>query len=135
MQTTTGTVVAVSVSPTHTFSKPVQEAITLVEGLGVEGDAHLGVTVKHRSRVKADPTQPNLRQVHLIHAELFDEVRGKGYAVKPGEMGENITTRGVALLALLEGLCAALAARSPRRPGDLPALMDALARHHLDDGR
>ncbi|HNO66107.1 MAG TPA: MOSC domain-containing protein [Tepidiformaceae bacterium] len=103
MQTTTGTVVAVSVSPTHTFSKPVQEAITLVEGLGVEGDAHLGVTVKHRSRVKADPTQPNLRQVHLIHAELFDEVRGKGYAVKPGEMGENITTRGVDLLGLPVG--------------------------------
>jgi len=74
-----GLVTAVSGSPTHTFSKPQQAAIRLLAGLGVEGDAHLGVTVKHRSRVARDPTQPNLRQVHLIHAELHDELRAAGF--------------------------------------------------------
>lgn len=69
----------------------------------MEGDAHLGETVKHRSRVKADPTQPNLRQVHLIHAELHDELRGRGFDVKPGDMGENVTTRGIDLLGLPTG--------------------------------
>jgi len=34
--------------------------------------------VKHRSRVAKDPNQPNLRQVHLIHSELFDELKEKG---------------------------------------------------------
>lgn len=72
-------------------------------GLGVEGDAHSGVTVKHRSRVKRDPSQPNLRQVHLVHAELFDELREKGFAVTPGDIGENVTTRGIDLLALPTG--------------------------------
>ncbi len=75
----------------------------LLAGLGVEGDAHLGETVKHRSRVRRDPTQPNLRQAHLIHAELHDELRAAGFAVAPGEMGENITTRGVDLLGLPTG--------------------------------
>lgn len=96
-------VVAVSRSPTHSFSKPNVESIRLLAGLGVEGDAHAGETVKHRSRVKADPTQPNLRQVHLIQAELFDELAAKGFAVAPGEMGENITTRGIDLLDLPVG--------------------------------
>ncbi|HEY9411735.1 MAG TPA: MOSC domain-containing protein [Jiangellaceae bacterium] len=96
-------VVAVSLSPTHTFSKPNAEVIRLLTGLGVEGDAHLGVTVKHRSRVARDPSQPNLRQVHLIHAELHDEVRAAGFDVRPGELGENVTTRGVDLLALPVG--------------------------------
>jgi MOSC domain-containing protein YiiM len=68
--------------------------------LGVEGDAHMGKTVKHRSRVAVDPTQPNLRQVHLIHAELFDELKAAGFAISPGQMGENITTRGINLLEL-----------------------------------
>ena len=95
-----GTVVAVCCSPTHSFSKPLVDAIRLLEGLGVEGDAHLGRTVRHRSRVAADPTQPNLRQVHLIHAELHDELRTAGFDVTPGQMGENITTRGVDLLGL-----------------------------------
>jgi hypothetical protein len=76
-----GVVVSVHVSPGHTFSKPSVEEIALLEGLGVEGDAHCGVTVKHRSRVAADPSQPNLRQVHLIHRELFAEVREAGYPV------------------------------------------------------
>jgi len=75
----------------------------LVEGLGVEDDAHLGTTVKHRSRVARDPSQPNLRQVHLIHGELHDELRDTGFAVVPGQMGENITTRGVDLLRLPTG--------------------------------
>lgn len=96
-------VIAVSRSATHTFSKPNHESITLVEGLGIEGDAHMGTTVKHRSRVAKDPTQPNLRQVHLIHAELHDELRRDGFAVEAGEMGENITTRGVDLLGLPTG--------------------------------
>lgn len=96
-------VTAVSCSPTHSFSKPNRESIHLLAGLGVEGDAHLGTTVKHRSRVKKDPTQPNLRQVHLIHAELHDELRAAGFDVSAGDMGENITTRGIDLLTLPKG--------------------------------
>jgi len=99
----TGRVVSVSRSATHSFSKPDQASILLVAGLGVDGDAHQGVTVKHRSRVARDPSQPNLRQVHLIHAELHDELRARGLDVTPGEMGENITTRGVDLLGLPAG--------------------------------
>ena len=98
-----GVVAAVSLSPTHTFSKPNQESIRLLAGLGVEGDAHQGETVKHRSRVARDPSQPNLRQVHLIHAELHDELRSAGFDVSAGQMGENITTRGVDLLRLPTG--------------------------------
>jgi MOSC domain-containing protein YiiM len=98
-----GTITAVSRSGAYTFSKPNADAIRLLAGLGVEGDAHLGETVKHRSRVARDPTQPNLRQVHLVHAELHDELRARGFHVRPGEMGENVTTRGVDLLALPAG--------------------------------
>jgi MOSC domain-containing protein YiiM len=99
----TGVVTAVSRSRGHSFSKPNELFIRLVAGLGVEGDAHLGETVKHRSRVRADPSQPNLRQVHLIHGELHDELRAAGFDVAPGEMGENLTTRGLDLLALPDG--------------------------------
>lgn len=98
-----GIVVAVSCSPTHTFSKPKQGSIQLLAGLGIEGDAHAGVTVKHRSRVARDPGQPNLRQIHLIHAELHDELQSAGFVVSAGQMGENITTRGVDLLGLPTG--------------------------------
>jgi MOSC domain-containing protein YiiM len=97
------TVIAVARDGSHRFSKQVVPCITLLAGLGVEGDAHLGVTVQHRSRVAADPTQPNLRQVHLIQAELFDELRLRGFEIAPGEMGENVTTRGIDLLALPTG--------------------------------
>lgn len=97
------TVHAVHRSATHSFSKPSCEQITLLQGLGVEGDAHLGVTVQHRSRVARDASQPNLRQVHLIHAELHDTLRDQGFAVAPGDMGENITTVGLDLLALAAG--------------------------------
>jgi len=96
-------VVTVSVDAAHAFSKHVVPQITLLEGQGVEGDAHCGVTVQHRSRVAEDPTQPNLRQVHLMHVELFDELRAKGFEVAPGELGENIVTRGIALLDLPVG--------------------------------
>jgi MOSC domain len=96
-------VVAVASSSTHAFSKPVRTSITLLAGQGVQGDAHCGVTVKHRSRVAEDATQPNLRQVHLMHGELFAELAAKGFVVRPGEMGENITTEGVDLLALPAG--------------------------------
>ena len=98
-----GVVVAVSLSAMHEFSKLVQKGIRLLLGLGVEGDAHLGVTVQHRSRVAKDPTQPNLRQVHLVHAELHDELRAGGFQIAPGAIGENITTRGIDLLALPQG--------------------------------
>jgi hypothetical protein len=97
------TVVAVSLSPTHSFSKRGVDLIRLVAGLGVEGDAHAGVTVKHRSRVAVDPSQPNLRQVHLIHSELHAELRAAGFAVAAGDMGENVTTCGIDLLALPRG--------------------------------
>jgi MOSC domain-containing protein YiiM len=96
-------VVGVSSRPGHQFSKTPNLSIRLLKGLGVAGDAHMGETVKHRSRVRKDPTQPNLRQVHLIHAELFDELRAKGFKVGPGELGENITTSGVNLLGLPTG--------------------------------
>ena len=96
-------VVAVSSSATHSFAKTGAQRITLLAGLGVEGDAHCGVMVKHRSRVAQDPTQPNLRQVHLIHHELFAELAAKGFTVAPGELGENILTAGVALLDLPVG--------------------------------
>jgi MOSC domain-containing protein YiiM len=99
----TARVEAVSRSGRHTFSKPGATAIVLLEGLGVEGDAHAGVTVKHRSRVRRDPTAPNLRQVHLVHGELHDELRAAGFDVGPGDMGENVTTRGVDLLGLPSG--------------------------------
>jgi MOSC domain-containing protein YiiM len=98
-----GLVTAVSQSPTHTFTKPTRDRIHLLAGLGVAGDAHRGATVKHRSRVAKDPRQPNLRQVHLIHAELHDELRAAGFVVAPGEMGENVTTRGIDLLGLPTG--------------------------------
>jgi MOSC domain-containing protein YiiM len=94
---------SVSLSARHAFSKEPQAEITLLAGLGVEGDAHLGVTVQHRSRVAKDPSQPNLRQVHLIHAELLDELAQKGFTVAPADMGENILTRGIDLLALPRG--------------------------------
>lgn len=96
-------VTAVSLSKGHRFSKPNAMEIRLLTGLGVAGDAHSGATVKHRSRVAKDPTQPNLRQVHLLHEELFDELRGKGFRVTPGDMGENVTTRGVDLIGLPAG--------------------------------
>jgi MOSC domain-containing protein YiiM len=98
-----GKVTAVSSSGEYTFTKPARDSITLLTGLGVEGDVHSGVTVKHRSRVAQDPTQPNLRQVHLIHQELFTELSEQGFAVAPGQLGENITTTGIDLLGLPVG--------------------------------
>ena len=98
-----GVVTAVSRSAGHTLAKPNEDSIRLVAGLGVEGDAHCGATVKHRSRVARDPSQPNLRQVHLVHAELHDTLREQGFAVSAGQMGENVTTRGVDLLELPTG--------------------------------
>ena len=132
-----GTVVAVSLSPRHTFTKPNALGIRLLEGLGVEGDAHAGATVKHRSRVAQDPTQPNLRQVHLIAEELLDELRVAGFNVFPGAMGENITTRRIPLLDLPEGtrltigktaVVEVTGLRNPCRQLDAyqPGLMDAV---------
>ncbi|MFJ1962373.1 MOSC domain-containing protein [Streptomyces massasporeus] len=96
-------VTAVSSNGEYSFTKPNRDSITLLAGLGVEGDVHAGVTVKRRSRMAQDPTRPNLRQVHLMHEELFTEVGEDGFEVAPGELGENITTRGIDLLALPTG--------------------------------
>lgn len=98
-----GQVMAVSLSASHSFSKRRQDHIRLLAGRGVEGDAHSGKTIKHRSRVAVDPAQPNLRQVHLMHTELFQELLGKSFQVAPGDLGENITTSGIDLLALPRG--------------------------------
>ncbi|MBA2567967.1 MAG: MOSC domain-containing protein [Actinobacteria bacterium] len=98
-----GVVTAVSRSATHTMGKGNEKRVTLLAGLGVDGDAHVGETVKHRSRVRRDPSQPNLRQVHLMHSELHDELRATGFEVEPGQMGENVTTRGLDLLSLPTG--------------------------------
>jgi hypothetical protein len=103
MQDGAARVGAVCRDDAHRFSKRPCEAIRLLAGLGVEGDAHLGVTVQHRSRVAQDPTQPNLRQVHLIHGELITQLQAQGFAVTAGSMGENVTTQGIALLDLPRG--------------------------------
>ena len=100
---TNATVTGVSRDEEHAFSKVPRDNIRLVAGLGVQGDAHAGRTVQHRSRVAVDPTQPNLRQVHLIHSELFDELRAAGFRVTAGQLGENVTTRGLDLLNLPRG--------------------------------
>ncbi len=96
-------VLAVHLSPNHSFSKPTAPSVKLVAGLGVLGDAHSGAMVKHRSRVAKDPTQPNLRQVHLVHAELLEELQRCGHPVELGSIGENLTTIGLDLLALPRG--------------------------------
>ena len=130
------TVIAVSRSATHSMSKPNLEVIRLLRGLGVEGDAHLGVTVQHRSRVARDPSQPNLRQVHLVHSELHDRLRAAGFPIAAGRMGENVTTAGIDLLGLPVGARLRLGAsavvevtglRNPCRQLDglFPGLMQA----------
>jgi MOSC domain-containing protein YiiM len=98
-----GIVISVGRSAQHAFGKPPRDCIRLLAGLGVEDDAHQGITVKHRTRVRKDPTQPNLRQVHLIHAELFGELKDAGFSIAVGDLGENITTRGLDLLGLPAG--------------------------------
>ena len=132
-----GVVISVNAASTHGFHKCSLGYIRLIEGLGVEGDAHMGATVKHRSRVARDPTQPNLRQVHLMHAELFEELRQLGFSVSAGQMGENITTKGTDLLDLPRGALLHLGAgaivevtglRNPCHQLDafLPGLMEAV---------
>jgi MOSC domain-containing protein YiiM len=106
----TGRVISVAADDGHRFSKPVRDRIRLLAGLGVEGDAHCGATVKHRSRVAVDPTAPNLRQVHLIRSELLDELRDRGFDLAPGDLGENMLTRGLDLLALPRGTRLAIGA-------------------------
>jgi hypothetical protein len=98
-----GIVEAVAKAPRHQLGKRISDEILLFAGSGVGGDAHAGVTVKHRSRARVNPDLPNLRQVHLIHGEFIDELVSKGFAVAPGAMGENVTTRGLPLLDLPRG--------------------------------
>lgn len=137
-------VVSVAVHADHAFSKDVTQTIDLVAGMGVVGDAHFGATVQHRSRVARDPTQPNLRQVHLIHQELLDALRDEGFDVTSGSMGENVTTRGLDLLGLPVGavlkigdvLLAVTGLRNPCR--QLDGFEDGLMEAVLDrspDGR
>ncbi len=96
-------VVAVCKSPGHTISKPRTDSVRLIEGLGIEGDAHAGTTVKHRYQAAREPDAPNLRQVHLIHAELFEELNARGFSIEAGQMGENLTTEGLDILSLPRG--------------------------------
>jgi MOSC domain-containing protein YiiM len=96
-------VTAVSRSKGHTFSKPNAPMIRLITGLGVEGDTHMGEKIKHRHHVRKNPDALNLRQVHLLQEELLDELRAGGFGVRPGAIGENVTTRGIDLLALPKG--------------------------------
>jgi MOSC domain-containing protein YiiM len=140
------TVVAVAAGATHGFSKAAAPSIRLVAGLGVAGDAHCGATVKHRSRVARDPGQPNLRQVHLLHAELLTELAAAGFDVEPGQIGDNVTTRGLELLGLPTGTRLRLGAdavveitglRNPCRqlddfrPGLMQAVLDRDAESNL----
>lgn len=99
----TATIIGLARDGQHRFSKQPCASLTLLAGLGVDGDAHAGRLVQHLSRMAKNPNTPNLRQVHLIHAELFEELEGKGFAVEPGQLGENITTRGIDLLGLSRG--------------------------------
>jgi MOSC domain-containing protein YiiM len=141
-----GGVVAVHRDAEHRFSKVPVEAIALRAGLGVDGDAHCGAAVQHRSRVARDPAAPNLRQVHLVAAELLDELAERGFRVAPGVIGENVTTRGVDLLALPTGtvlrlgadaLVAVTGLRNPcvqldaYQRGLLPAVLDRDAEGRL----
>ena len=132
---------AVARDRAHRFSKPVADSITLVPGLGVAGDAHFGRTVQHRSRVRRDPSQPNLRQVHLIHAELFTELAEAGFGVCAGQLGENVTTSGLDLLGLPTGTRLRLGADAVveltglRNPcTQLDGFADGLMRATLDRG-
>lgn len=140
----TGQVVGVHARAEHNITKLAREAITLVEGLGVDGDVHSGPTVKHRSRLGGEP-KPNLRQVHLIHAELHDELGSQGFEVGPGQMGENVTTRGIDLLGLPLGSRLRLGAeavveitglRNPCKQleGVAPGLMEATLERTPDGG-
>ena len=140
------TVTSVSADSRHDFGKPAQSHIVLLAGQGVEGDAHCGATVKHRSRVARDPTQPNLRQVHLIQAELFIELGIKGFRISAGALGENITTTGIDLLSLprdtelmlgetvvlkLTGLRNPCAQLDTYQPGLMSAVLDRTAEGKL----
>lgn len=138
-----GEIIAVSRDGEHRFSKENQTVIELIAGLGVRGDAHAGELVKHRVRVRENPNRPNLRQVHLIHSELFDELAAAGYEVYPGAIGENVTTRGLKLLELPAGtklhlgrnaIVEVTGLRTPCRQIDAfrPGLMNALLVRHPD---
>jgi hypothetical protein len=137
-----GIVVAVAARLGHHFSKTVVPEIVLAAGRGVEGDAHQGVTVKHRSRVARDASQPNLRQVHLLQSELFQELAARGFTLKPADIGENVLTRGIDLLALPQGArlqigSAVLEVTGLRNPCKqlndfLPGLMEATLERRAD---
>jgi len=139
-----GEVAALAASPAYGFSKQTQQSLDLVAGIGVAGDIHAGPTVRHRSRMAANPSAPNLRQVHLLHRELLEELAAEGFAVAPGQLGENVTTRGIDLLALPRGTVLAIGAEvllevtGLRNPcGQIeafrPGLLGRLARKR-DDG-
>ncbi len=142
----TGRVLAVSRRAEHLVAKANQASIRLLTGLGVEGDSHAGVTVQHRSRVASDPSQPNLRQVHLLHVELLQELEAQGFTLEHGRVGENVTTQGIDLLGLPTGTLLRLGSSARVRvtglrnpcsqldeiqPGLMAATLDADAEGHL----
>jgi MOSC domain-containing protein YiiM len=134
-------VISVNSSPQHTFSKSPQSAIRLVEGIGVEGDSHAGHTVQHLHPKAKHPDRPNLRQVHLIHAELFEVLAQKGFRVGPGDLGENITTRGIDLLYLPEGTVLKIGEAMIRLTGlrspcyQIDGFQPGLMSHLIEDAR
>lgn len=139
------TVHAVHRSAVHEFSKTPVDAIELVAGLGIRGDAHAGARVQHRSRVRADADQPNLRQVHLIATEVLADMAARGFTVRPGDLGENVTTAGLDLLGLPVGavlrlgpdaLVAITGLRNPCHQIDefSPGLLDVVRQRHADGG-
>ena len=83
-----GTVLSVNLSPKKTMRKARGTEATLVLDRGFENDAHAGDW--HR-------------QVSLLAQESIDTMVAKGLDVGPGDFAENITTRGIDLLALPVG--------------------------------
>lgn len=93
-------ILSVSARSGHHFSKTPQRSIRLLAGLGVEGDGHMGERIKHRSRARYNPALPNLRQVHLIDSGYIALMAAKGYAVAPGDIGENLLVAGIDLISM-----------------------------------
>jgi len=91
-------VLSVSMSSSHGFSKRPTDYIYLLSGCGVQGDVHCSGAASSN----------NKRQVHLIASELLTELarkdsKGRAYIISPGALGENITTKGIDLVGLNEG--------------------------------
>ena len=132
-------VVGLSIDDGHHFSKRAVERVTMVAGVGIEGDVHAGPLVQHRSRVRVDPNQPNLRQVHLIDDAVFAVAASAGFEIDHGDLGENVTVSGLDVHGLAVGTMlrlgesAFVAVTGLRNPcgqinGLRPGLLDVLRR-------